>query len=164
MIEISFRFLNSPSLILWKIFSPAESAQAEPDYEMLDKFHEYQEKAEIYHLYHSIQRYTVSNIVSFAAVFWDVTQPSERCVTSQTDNGFISGMLACCRLTVVGDERKKKKASAHPLFGSSPASESLEQASGMLPVSHPIEFTPIEFAPWTHYELSISSLPSPSMY
>ncbi|XP_020611190.1 intraflagellar transport protein 122 homolog isoform X2 [Orbicella faveolata] len=36
----------------------SENAQAEPDYEMLDKFHEYQEKAEIYHLYHSIQRYT----------------------------------------------------------------------------------------------------------
>ena len=31
----------------------------EPDFEMLDKFHEYQEKAEIYHLYYSIQRYTV---------------------------------------------------------------------------------------------------------
>ncbi|KAK2571545.1 Intraflagellar transport protein 122-like protein [Acropora cervicornis] len=30
----------------------------EPDFEMLDKFHEYQEKAEIYHLYYSIQRYT----------------------------------------------------------------------------------------------------------
>ena len=29
---------------------------------MLDKFHEYQEKAEIYHLYHSIQRYTVQLI------------------------------------------------------------------------------------------------------
>ena len=39
---------------------PAENAQGEPDNEMLDKFHEYQEKAEIYHLYHSIQRYTVS--------------------------------------------------------------------------------------------------------
>ncbi|XP_068714789.1 intraflagellar transport protein 122 homolog isoform X2 [Montipora foliosa] len=35
-----------------------ENSNAEPDYEMLDKFHEYQEKAEIYHLYHSIQRYT----------------------------------------------------------------------------------------------------------
>lgn len=52
---------------------------------MLDKFHEYQEKAEIYHLYHSIQRYTVSNI----------------------ENGI---------------------------------------ESGMLPVSHPAEFAPIEFA------------------
>ena len=31
----------------------------EPDFEMLDKFREYQEKAEIYHLYYSIQRYTV---------------------------------------------------------------------------------------------------------
>ena len=71
MIEISFRFPNSPSLILRKIFSPAENAPAESDYEMLDKFHEYQEKAEIYHLYHSIQRYTVSNI----------------------ENGMVSGML-----------------------------------------------------------------------
>ena len=62
MIEISFRCLNCPSLILSKTFSPTENAQAESDYEMLDKFHEYQEKAEIYHLYHSIQRYTVSDI------------------------------------------------------------------------------------------------------
>ena len=37
-----------------------ENAQGEPDNEMLEKFHDYQEKAEIYHLYHSIQRYTVS--------------------------------------------------------------------------------------------------------
>ena len=43
-----------------EIFLFTENAQGEPDYEMLDKFHEYQEKAEIYHLYHSIQRYTVS--------------------------------------------------------------------------------------------------------
>ena len=39
-----------------------DNPQGEPDYEMLDKFHEYQEKAEIYHLYHSIQRYTVYKI------------------------------------------------------------------------------------------------------
>lgn len=30
------------------------------DAEMLRKFYEYQTKAEIYHLYHSIQRYTVT--------------------------------------------------------------------------------------------------------
>ena len=41
----------------------AENAKGEPDYEMLDKFHEYQEKAEMYHLYHSIQRYTVSDLL-----------------------------------------------------------------------------------------------------
>jgi len=32
----------------------------EPDMNMLERFHEYQEKAEIYYLYHSIHRYTVS--------------------------------------------------------------------------------------------------------
>lgn len=64
MIEISFSlgFFYSSSLILWIIFSPPENAHGEPDIEMLDKFHEYQEKAEMYHLYHSIQRYTVSHI------------------------------------------------------------------------------------------------------
>ncbi|CAH3150863.1 unnamed protein product [Porites lobata] len=40
------------------LVSGADNPQGEADYEMLDKFHEYQEKAEIYHLYHSIQRYT----------------------------------------------------------------------------------------------------------
>ena len=51
-------FLLVNSLFLLLIFL-TDNPQGEPDYEMLDKFHEYQEKAEIYHLYHSIQRYTV---------------------------------------------------------------------------------------------------------
>lgn len=38
-----------------------DAFEAEPDLVMLDKFYEYQEKAEIYHLYHSIHRYTVCN-------------------------------------------------------------------------------------------------------
>ena len=29
--------------------------------EMLDKFHDFQRKAEMYYVYHSIQRYTVSS-------------------------------------------------------------------------------------------------------
>lgn len=46
---------------------------------MLDKFHEYQEKAEIYHLYHSIQRYTVSHIeiengIASAVILWLLPQ------------------------------------------------------------------------------------------
>lgn len=36
----------------------------EPDMKMLEMFHEYQEKAEIYYLYHSIHRYTV-NIINY---------------------------------------------------------------------------------------------------
>lgn len=51
---LSFFYFNWPIYLF-----PTENSQGEPDYEMLDKFHEYQEKAEIYHLYHSIQRYTV---------------------------------------------------------------------------------------------------------
>ena len=49
-----------------------ENSNAEPDYEMLDKFHEYQQKAEIYHLYHSIQRYTVSNDLCFVVSTFDL--------------------------------------------------------------------------------------------
>ncbi|KAK3754001.1 hypothetical protein QZH41_009256 [Actinostola sp. cb2023] len=37
---------------------PKGGDSGEPDLNMLDKFHEYQEKAEIYYLYHSIHRYT----------------------------------------------------------------------------------------------------------
>ena len=54
-------FLLVNSLFLLLIFL-TDNPQGEADYEMLDKFHEYQEKAEIYHLYHSIQRYTVQLI------------------------------------------------------------------------------------------------------
>ncbi|XP_048590687.1 intraflagellar transport protein 122 homolog isoform X2 [Nematostella vectensis] len=35
-----------------------ETTNGEPDIGMLEKFHEYQEKAEIYYLYHSVHRYT----------------------------------------------------------------------------------------------------------
>lgn len=87
MMENSFRCLNSPSLILWKIFSPVENAQGEPDNEMLDKFHEYQEKAEIYHLYHSIQRYTVScikNGTAGAGFLWLLHQTVDPDARSKT--------------------------------------------------------------------------------
>lgn len=65
MLRYCFRF-HDAGYYFWKLsvqcldLVSAENDKGEPDYEMLDKFHDYQEKAEIYHLYHSIQRYTVS--------------------------------------------------------------------------------------------------------
>ena len=36
------------------------SAEEDKKEEMLEKFHNFQKKAEVYYIYHSIQRYTVS--------------------------------------------------------------------------------------------------------
>ena len=51
-----------PSVSVAKIIMLCWCLENEPDYEMLGKFQEYQEKAEAYHLYHSVQRYTVGPV------------------------------------------------------------------------------------------------------